>query len=85
MWISSCSFGDVRIYSADPDAMRGAGSVGISSPPDFKGFKHSSNSTFEVYEHVGEWEMHENHTCNFELLQSFPLYMLGLGISKLIL
>lgn len=49
MWISSCSFGDVRIHSADPGAMNGAGSVGILSPPDFKGFKHSSSSTFEVY------------------------------------
>lgn len=46
MWISSCSFGDV---SADPDGKHEAGSVGIPSPPDFKGFKHSSNSTFGVY------------------------------------
>lgn len=48
MWISSCSFGDVRTYSADPDATHGGGSVGIPSPPDFKGFKHSSDSTSEV-------------------------------------
>lgn len=71
MWISSCSFGDVRIYSADPDAMRGAGSVGIPSPPDFKGFKHSSNSTFEVYEHVGEWEMHETTPAILNYFRAF--------------
>lgn len=42
----------MRIYSADPDATPGAGSVGIPSPPDFKRFKHSTDSTFEV----GGWE-----------------------------